>query len=38
MAIEKSESIKEIAKAEGIISAIGDGISIIDRTFKVSST
>jgi PAS domain S-box-containing protein len=27
--------IKEIARAEGIISAIGDGISILDRTFKI---
>jgi PAS domain S-box-containing protein len=30
-----AEVIKEIAKAEGILSAIGDGISILDRTFKV---
>src|SRR4030043_414054 len=27
--------IKEITRAEGIISAIGDGISILDRTFKI---
>lgn len=27
--------IKEIARAEGIISAIGDGVSILDRTFKI---
>lgn len=27
--------IKEISKAEGIISAIGDGVSILDRTFKI---
>lgn len=27
--------IKEISQAEGIISAIGDGISILDRTFQI---
>ncbi len=27
--------IKEIAKSEGILAAIGDGVSIIDRTFKI---
>ena len=27
--------VKEIARAERIISAIGDGISIMDRTFKI---
>ncbi|MFZ3136802.1 MAG: PAS domain S-box protein [Thermodesulfovibrionales bacterium] len=27
--------IKEITRAEGIISAIGDGISILDRTFTI---
>ena len=26
---------KEIAKAEGILAAIGDGIAVLDRTFKV---
>jgi len=30
-----SDVIKEIAKAEGIISAIGDGLIILDRTLKV---
>lgn len=27
--------IKEITRAEGIISAIGDGVSILDKTFKI---
>ncbi len=27
--------IKEIAKSEGILAAIGDGISVLDRTFKI---
>ena len=30
-----AQLMKEISKAEGIISAIGDGISILDRAFKV---
>ncbi len=27
--------IKEIAKSEGMLAAIGDGIAVVDRTFKV---
>jgi PAS domain S-box-containing protein len=30
-----TQLIKEITKAEGIINAIGDGISILDRTFTI---
>lgn len=30
-----AQLIKEIAKAEGVISAIGDGISIVDRTYRI---
>lgn len=33
--ISPADLLKEIAKAEGIISAIGDGVSILDRTFTI---
>lgn len=33
--IATAQLIKEITKAEGIISALGDGLSIMDRTFKI---
>ena len=33
--ITTAKLIEEITKAEGIISAIGDGITILDRTFKI---
>jgi PAS domain S-box-containing protein len=35
MKISIAQLAEEIAKAEGIINAIGDGITIVDRTFKI---
>ena len=30
-----AEVIEEIARSEGILSAIGDGLAVVDRTFKI---
>jgi len=30
-----AEVIEEVAKSEGIFSAIGDGLAVVDRTFKI---